>query len=342
MKVEIPHFIRHDFWRKAVALFFAILIWVVVSRRLKDTRQETLPGIPVRIEYNAKEIILEDEAPLVKVTFSGTEKNLRNLRADNVEVKIRLEGMPVGTYRTQFRFSPKDHVTKKPYGLEAKAVEPEVLDIYFDHLERKGNVPVRLRREGAPPTGYSILKETIRPPTVSIEGPSKILREIRDIPTEIVRLDGATEDFSRTLRLAPIAKVKFSTASIDASFEIAKTSSERAFHNLPVYILSAPRPEAMLSVANGLPMVSVNISGPKVALEALTPESVLPFVQLAAITNPGDYRRPVHVWVAGTSVLHIDPPVVELKLVADVPGAAGAVPTEPAEPAAGRLLPGDR
>lgn len=326
MKLSIPNFIRRDFLRKAVAIFFAVLIWLAIDVQLHET--SLLQNVPVTINYDPSEVVLEDTVYTVDVLVKGSRRRLETVTSGDIRIEASIPShVPVGIYFYYLGISPRN-VSHTPPGIRVSSISPSNLDIQLDRIVTKGNVPVRVRYDGELRQGYKLIRHSVIPMTVDIRGPNKIVKDVTELMTEPIFLDETVvQDFEVDVRLAPLGKVQM-PEKVHVAVTIAKQSSQQAYHGRDMMVLGSP--SGRLRVANELPEVSVTLYGSRKALEALDEHAVRPFVDVSSITSPGTYRQPVNIWINGATGLtaeFIQPKTADVVLV---PMEPSETPSQPA------------
>ena len=326
MKVGLPSFLTQDLARKVVALFFATLIWLAIDSQLHDF--VVLHNVPVTLRHDRSAMILEDDRALtVDVTLRGPRKRLQRLNTGDIKINATVPTVPRGIYFYDLRVSPANVMA--PMGTRVTEIAPEQQQLRVDRIVAKGNVPIRVRFSGTLREGYKKTRCSSFPTAIDIRGPSRLLKDIKELVTEPVPLDESiTQDFEIDVKLVPIPGVAATNTDVHVSIEIAKHSSQQAYRDLELNVLC--RADSGLVLAEPPPPVAVTVHGPKVTLDALDRLSVRPFVDLTAITNPGRFRRPVQVWIDGAANVtaeYVHPSMIEILLV---PGSERAPLSTPA------------
>jgi len=312
MTLPLPQWLRRDFGRKALALFFAILIWMAVTRRLQDTAD--FHGVPVRITTGPGIVVLNDRTPTVDVTVSGSKRRLQRLTVDDIHIEAKIDYLPPGLYFRNIRVTPEN--VRTPLGIKVVEIRPETVQVTVDRIESRPNVPVRVRFEGTPRKDYTVLRHTVVPPTVAVSGPSRTVRSVDEVSTEYVSLEGAVQSFQKDgVKLLVEEGLQVHPATVSVKVEIGRSGAEKAFDKLPLLVLCPPA--YPLRVRGPLPTVGVTLHGPQAVLNGTDETKIRPFIDISNLTNPGTYRRPVRVWLAEpkASVQFVQPSMVEIELV---------------------------
>lgn len=314
MNLRLPKVVTHDAPRKVVALFFAVLIWFAIDAQLHES--VTLRNVPVTIRYDRTAVVVEEGAVAVDVTLRGSRRKLQNITSSDLRIMAKVPSdIPPGIFFYNLRVTP-DNVLRTPLGVWVNDVVPDQHEIRVDRIVTRHSVPVRVRFDGELREGYKRSRVSVIPTTVDIKGPNRIVKDIREMVTEAIPLDDAiVQDFEVDTRLVPIPGIQ-APESVHVAVEIARQSTQQAYHKLPMHALLDPG--ACLAPSDPLPTVSVTLHGPVVTVEGMNPFSIHPFLNLTSVTNPGRYRRPVHVWIEGAPGVtseYVHPDMVEIELV---------------------------
>lgn len=326
MRLRLPGLIAHDFLRKAVALFFAILIWVSVSTDLQD-EDVVLRNVAVSVKYDPNVVLLRDPPKTVDVTLRGTRRKLEGVSSQDVVIVVQIPSdIHAGVYYYAVGISPKANVRQRPPGVRVTGITPDRIELHIDRIVTKPNVPVKVEFAGALQEGYAVIRAATTPDAVVLRGPHRDLRDISLVSTEPILLDDTiVQDFSVTTKLALIPGVQV-PEDVRVDLVVGRHSVPRTLHGVRLAVLMDTG--SGLRVEGPLPEIAVTLRGPKAALDAVSELSVCPFVDLSAITSPGRYRRQVNTWLNRQSDVVAEsttPSSVEVTLVPVA--AAGGQPT---------------
>ncbi len=329
MRMWLYSVFAEDVLRKLVALAFAILLWFAVRTQLRDF--VVLRNVSVELRDPSGTLFIEKQALAVDITLRGVRKRLKRIKSTDVEVRAQLPKIPDGFYNHFLRLTPDDITV--PTGVRVTDIDPPEIRVRLDRIAKKHNVPVRVKFDGTLPKGYRMLRCSPFPSVVDVAGPSRILRDIKEVVTEPVVLnESITQDFEEVLGIVQIPTVR-TEKTVHVIIEIAKHSSQKAFRDVPLSILT--RAGSSLRPGGVPPRISLTLHGPTVTLDALTDEAIRPFVDVTDITNAGIYRKPVHVWVdqaENVTTEYVHPKTIEIELVAAPPRTTPSpiVPPPPA------------
>ncbi|WP_242826029.1 CdaR family protein [Desulfurispora thermophila] len=130
------------------------------------------------------------------VTVSGPKKILDSMQQFTVSVNLQgaaqniEQNLPVTVRHELVSVSPR-----------LVKVSVPVLPLPDKYL------PVRVELTGQPAEGYRVEKVLVSPAQVRVQGEAALLATLSELPAEPVDLSGASESFSRTVRLLPPAGV---------------------------------------------------------------------------------------------------------------------------------------
>ena len=338
MKIRLPNLISEDWPRKFTALFFAILIWIAIDRQLHESR--VISNVVARFEYDNNNMLLAREYTTVNVTLRGAGERLQQVKPTDLEITVKVPMVEEGVYLYQYNINKSD--VRTPLGIRAVRVHQKDRVVTVDRLVQKRDVPIRSPIDGEPRDGYRVTRVTLDEKEIDIRGPSRIVDDIEVMDTEPIVLDDAvTKSFDVDLAIVKSPEITC-IDEVRARIEIAKHSSQKAYHDLPMQVLK--QEDSELRLEEPLARVSVTLHGPNITLNNLDKLSIRPFVDLSTITSPGTYRRPVQVWVDGAPDVraqYVHPSVVSVTLTAGPERKETEPEADTVTPPAGTTQPGD-
>ena len=312
-KLPIPGFIRRDFLRKLVAFFFAVLIWKAVDVQLHEF--ETIGNVPVRINYEAGKMVVEDRVITADVTVRGSRRRLQKLQVTDLSIQADVPVVEEGVRNYELRLSPGDVST--PPGVRVQSISPSRIQIPVDRIVAR-DVPVRVNDQGELSPGYRVQERKVVPSNVTVIAPSKIANDITRISTQTILLrDNLTHDFNQdNVALEIPANVRVSPRTVHVAYSIARHTGQKNLNDIPIRVLFDR--DSQIRPKQELPKVSVTARGTKTELEKLQSHMIRAFVDLSTITSPGNYQRPVNTWIENPAITieYVHPETVEVELVA--------------------------
>jgi len=311
----LPGFIRYDFLRKAIALIFALFIWLNLRAKLAEEKvdEDIMRGVPVIVDAGSDLMILSSEKVLVDVTVEGPKKQIKLLDPNDIKVNVSLKAK---------EFPAKDkiviEITSKnvtvPYGMKIISIAPEKVEVVVDKKISK-KLPVQPRFSGSLPSDYELGKVRTLPETVTLSGPRSEIEGLTMLSTDPIPLNNSVGafDFNTRISMENLSNCISSPGSVTAQVEVYRKYENRTFMDVPVRILDMPGNGTMkykLSATN----TTITVSGLKDVVEVMDASKVKAFIDLSGIDRPGSY--PVRVESStgdsGVTVKLVEPSVIQV------------------------------
>ena len=272
MDNKFLNFLREDFQRKIVAIFFAILIWLFVDQHINEV--ETFADVKVElINPNNSPLVVGNQSRL-KVTLSlrGSQKILKSLDATSIKIVAPL---PEGNGPGLRKLKILPEYINIPSSLKIESILTRVLNVEVDEMAEK-EVPVRLLFQSALSRNYRLRgKPEIEPKTKIVRGPSRRLDNLNYLTTKPFLIDGShTKDYisSVALNLPEGVTVEYDKVKTVINIEAAEKSMVLTRQSLSV--MSAESLEVI-----ELPYVDAIIYGPPGILEDMDVKELHFFVK---------------------------------------------------------------
>jgi YbbR domain-containing protein len=291
---------------KVLAIALASLLWLTVAGEHLVER-----GMRVPLEFRGKAPELEivgDPPTSVDVRISGSSALLGRLDPGEIVAVLDLS-----TARPGPRLFPlRAEEVRAPYGVRVVQVVPSTLALEIEKGARRV-VPVTPDIEGDPEPGYVIGRVSAEPATVEVVGPESRLKRLTAATTESISIAGAR---------APVRDV-VTIGVQDSSLRLASPQTAQVM----VEVLPAPVerelqgvPVRWRNLGTGLraqvtpTLTRVSVRGQRAALDALRPDGIDAFVDLAGL-GAGRYNLRVQVDPAQNfGVVSITPAVVDVTI----------------------------
>ncbi|MCB9777757.1 MAG: hypothetical protein H6742_04270 [Alphaproteobacteria bacterium] len=220
---------------KGLSLVFALAIWAwVQSSEVVEVRTRA------RVNWalpDTDELVVARQVPkTVVTTVSGPQGVVRRLVRGDLELDVDLRDAEEGAVSVDFT---ELEVRGLPAGVDVVQLSPPAIDVAFDRpLTRE--VQVRPSVIGEVADGWRLVAVTVQPETVEITGPQSLVREVSEIPTDIIELGSARGDISAEVQLLPPEKVieiaPGSPASVRIEVDVEAIVAERTFDEVPVMV----------------------------------------------------------------------------------------------------------
>lgn len=260
----------------------AVALWFAVG---SEERTETTLNLAVELANIPPHLVVTSEVPsALQVRVSGPGSLVRKLTQSRLSHTIDLAGYKAG--RHNFAFSPK--IFNLPRGITVTRVQPNSLRVTLvPTISRVLQIQPRL--EGKLPEGLEVKAVQVRPPLISVAGPSSELSDLKFISTLPIDLGQLTDsatvatdvDF-KNLHLTPKEQ-----APILAEITIGPKELNRTF--IGIAVAAGPRP-ARLTPSQ----VAVTVQGTAAALKDVKANAIKASVDTKNL-SPGRYRLKVMV-----------------------------------------------
>lgn len=313
----IPGILRNDLLRKMIALFFALLLYFMVTVRI--CIEEKVNNVPVNIDFPANLVNLDKIVPKVTVTVKGSKKQLSEVNASSLKIKtevLEIHYTPGALY--MLRLTPEN--VKTPFGVSVVDIDPKDIPLNLDVKSVK-KVPViaQFDSEKKLLKDYAVGKVKFNPGDVWVTGPESIIKDINSVPSAPIPLDKEVIDsFEYNVALAPSASTSISPAKAVAQVEIVKQYISRTLKSIPVRLLQSPdENSAFQAELLSTPNVDVTINGTQGEVALLKPSSIKPYIDISSLEEAGTFTTEVNCWVEGQTdmtVKNIYPQKVQVKL----------------------------
>ncbi len=306
-------------------------VTVAVEQRMEKevpVRVDLAGSPPLGYQFQTPELLPD------VVMVIGPASKVELVDAALVEVEI---GNAPSTVNVTQRVTPRDAQGEDVSGVQ---LDPPVVQVTvpIEQVRTEKDVPVRVRVEGQPASGYWVVSYSAQPASVTLVGSPQELDTIRSVYTETVRVDGATRSFATTIDLVRPPGIGITGSNEVAVFvEVLPILTSREAEVAVTYVNLQPGMEVSVEPST----VTVTLSGPAPVLRALQASSVIVSLNLSGL-GPGTYA-PIPDVSAPPQVRvdSIDPPRVRVILTASptpVPTptpepTATPVPTEEPQPA---------
>jgi YbbR domain-containing protein len=320
IRLWVPGIIRNDFWRKLIALFFALLIYFMVSSRIgTDIR---IDNVPVSITIPAKLVNMNHQIPKVTVGVLGSKRQLNKLTASDIKISATVienkftPGIPYSLKLTD------DNVTT-PFGVKIVKIEPQEIILTMEKVETR-QVAVKADFDSNKmPEDYIVGKVNVSPAEVWIRGAGSLIQNIKYIETAPVPLEYQTESFEYSASIPKNSNYNVSPQKVTVNVEIAKYLASRTIKAIPIKILESSNDADDMDVELlSTPHVDVTINGSRGKIVALKQDMIKPYVDISSLEDPGTYKVTVDCWVnlGGVKITNVFPKQITIKLSPHSPG----------------------
>lgn len=308
----VPRLIRHDYVRKLIAIFLTAIIYIAVLDRLSTNRE--IPSVNVPLKTPAGFVI--KDMPTVRLSVTGSQSKLKTLKPEDFtisDLEIKPENYKPGQPYV-LQLTPENF--HGPLGVSIVSVTPETIQIPIDKIETKAiNVKAVYDTSSPLPQGYKIKNTIVKPQTVNVTAPSMILRSLKEIKTEPIKLNSITKDFDTYKKVVePHPEVKVFPQEVMVTTEIIRTAEEKTITDLKINIMHGSNKEFGFPEKN---TAAVTLSASSEVMRSLNPEkdiNVYVFVPHNAEKGTQTFKIHCVVDKKGVSVLEIIPKEVKVTI----------------------------
>jgi len=301
--------ILNDWGLKLLALALAVLAFFVIQGK---TGIEIPYEIPLEVKFEEPGIaILEQEIRVVRVTFRGSQEDLRRLDQQTLKAVVWLKaGLAVGS--EDVRILP-GNIEGVGTGVRVVAIQPESVSLTFDREAKVMMAVAKPRTIGTPLSGQVELE--YEPQTVTIRGPMRRLQGQTTLAVEPVDVDGRVASFSKKVKVLPPSDAwvsEIEPPTILVRVNIVTESVIRHWTNVAVMAMAPVGMESRLRLEPS--GVNLSLEGGAEDVEGLADENIMVFVNLCGVEPSGAYELPVQVHLpAGIDVSAIiDPETIKV------------------------------
>jgi YbbR domain-containing protein len=313
----LPEFFRHDFLRKAIALFFAVLFYFTVTSRLGI--EEKINTIPVQVDIPTSLVNIGQHSPKVSLIIKGSKGILKQINRSSFKIRaaVQLSDYIAGEVYT-LRLSNSN--ISCPLGVKVLRIEPRDLLLNLDRkVSKKVKITAAFANKDALPAEYAVDEVSFQPSEVMVAGPESILEKIYSVKSKPIPLSSSVVDsFDYIAKLQQDPSISVSPDRVNARVKIIRQNKTVTLKNIPINILEAPGRVGKFKVELlSSPHAAVTLSGLKSTIDLLKNDSVKPYVDISAMDTPGTYSMGVSCWINSNdkvTVKNIYPEKVQVKI----------------------------
>lgn len=284
--------------QKALALFIAIIIWVLTTNQKESNLTEVQFFIPVSYINLPRDLTLKS-SPLrsTNISIEVPQGRVKDLHPGLFQVIVDLKDISIGSQ--QYQVTSKN--ISRPSGVNVLNIIPNVIDIEIEKLLEK-ELKIRAVTQGETAKDYALGEVKMIPEKVRLEGPSSIMEKITQINTKPINIQGLNSDIDMIISLIIPTGTRTLEQNTDFIARI-KISSEP----MSVRIFDVP-----IGIVNQNYVTRINpkkfnvlLRGPKSKLNNITKSDLQAFIDLSKY-KPGTYK-------IKSPALYLDPSITVQK-----------------------------
>lgn len=218
--------------------FFAILgsflLWLYVLSSA-DTQIEK----KVKLNY-----ILPDGYSLANLPPSNVIYNLkgpraiiRNIQNKDIGINVNIRDIFISK-KLQYNISIINNRVSFPFGIEIVGYGQKNVQVSLEKTMTK-KVAVKFQTFGRVPVDHKVTYSFLNPKSISIYGPTSIIKNIDHIDTQVFDWSSLTQSGNEKILLRPKdARVKLSVDYVDFKYDIQPTRANLLIKNVPINFLT--------------------------------------------------------------------------------------------------------
>lgn len=270
---------------KVAALGLSLLLWLTITGQQVERR---IPSVPLSYRNVPQALIITEQPASVDLVVRGSSAEVSRLTAGQISVVVDLNGAQAGENLLPLGLGN----ARLPLGVQVTQIDPGTIHVWMEEAAT-AEVPIRPTIDGVPAEGFVALEPAVEPRTVAIIGPASHLRPTTSAVTERISVQGLSSDLTRVV----------SVGVSDAQLRLREPRTARVTIRIvptPVQRTFADRRVRVHGLGDGLraevvpAVVAVTVSAPRTLVDALDPESLMPYVDLTDLPA-GEHERPVSV-----------------------------------------------
>lgn len=292
-----------DWQLKLGATVLAVFLWVLAT--MSGTENIRLP-VDLRITGLRPDLmVMEKSAEKIDVTVVGTSKVINALTSDQIKFSLDLSGIR-GPEERAMMILPE--YFSSPPGTEVVSVKPSSVALRIANKSVVA-VPVNLQLKGRIAPDFMMVSKVVEPDVIQLRGPESLLRDVKEVETEPVSVEGANQPFTSRAYLIPVHPlVSFlEHESVLVKIDVRERVRTLKLYSVPIQQIPPERPVTIVP-----PKINVDITGPVSVLREVREEDVVGVVDVMDL-GEGTYLRTPRLSIPeGTSVKSRDPDKVTI------------------------------
>jgi len=179
---------------RLLSIVFAVVLWFFVTG---EQRLERSYLVPLELGNVPEGLMVANEVPSrIDVRISGPRTLLINIDQGELGIPVDLDGAKPGVVT----FRRLEEQIDIPRGLKVTRVSPALVEVRLDR-QRTRKVAVRAEVTGVPAEGYRVAAVAVAPALAQVEGAESELKNLKEVLTEPIAVEGLAESFVMTVPL---------------------------------------------------------------------------------------------------------------------------------------------
>ena len=287
---KILSWIYRDFGIKLFALFLAVIFWFHVrTEHVYDVTRE----ISIRYVMPPDTLVVVNQLPEnVRTRLRAKGKALIVLSMANAYYPIDLTHLKPG--KRVIKLEEDKLIFPSYLDFEVLSLSPKELQVVIDKKATK-MVPVKLDIRNAPPEGYVLFSQSVKPDAVQITGPSRLINRFKHISTEPIDISSSKGRFRKKVKLIePSQSFDISPNKVEVLLDIEPLKTAK-IDNVPVKVHVNKKYTSTVKPGS----LQVVIKGPKPVVDTMNWDNIGVNLWLTKF-KPGKYKFKVRPRVPRT------------------------------------------
>jgi YbbR domain-containing protein len=311
-----------------MAMIMALALWFyAINKHTGDIKED------IQLTINAPPglTVLDTSSNMVTVGVSGTQTTIDRISdmiKDN-KIKARFDIPDISdvdedNYKRTIRLTKRNF--NFPREVRLSSIVPREIDITLGRLE-SNYIKVQIQKKGVPALGYEITSEFFYPNRVLVTGPVNILKEADTINTSPLDLSGITseqnrtfpwsidlEDFISVTRDGKYVSVPVQCdEKINVWFQVSEQVDIKVFEKVKINVFHPVEYDFKVKLKEEY--INLSLKGPRLKLEALSPEDIMAYIDVSSLRPPGPYNQSVICKIPEGLKLDGAPPEAHIDIV---------------------------
>ena len=297
--------VRRNWILKLLCLVLAFAVWQGV--RESTSFEVVVADVPLIITAGDGHAVLEQSSDVVSIRFRGSREDISFISRDQVSVELDIAER-ADRLRQSIKLLPR-HV-KTPSRAHAVRLYPSEVTVTTDR-EVERLLPVKATFEGELPEGIQLEKSVCVPASVRIRGAEQRLRDLEQVRTVPIRLDGRYNSFKTYAVVANGQPWAAMPERVLVELELVERVATRRIEKTQVRPRQVSDDTRVVKIRPE--KVDIVLRGSPQRIENLNTQDVYVYVDCAELTEPAEYEVPVRIDVPlGVLVEKIEPPIVQV------------------------------
>jgi len=297
--------VRRNWILKLLCLILAFAVWQGI--RESTSFEVVVADIPLIITAGDGHAVLEQSSDVVSIRFRGSREDISFISRDQVSVELDIAERADRMHQS-IKLLPR-HVKTLSRAHAVRLYPSEVTVTTDREVERL--LPVKATFEGTLPEGIQLEKAVCVPASVRIRGAEQRLRNLEQIRTMPIRLDGRYNTFKTHVAVGKGQPWIAIPERVSVQLELVERVATRRIEKNQIRPRQASDDNRVVKI---LPeKVAVVLRGSPQRVESFDARDMYVYVDCTELTEPAEYEVPVRVDVPrGIHVEKIEPPIVRV------------------------------